>query len=266
MIRKIVANIAAARRQSATQRAARHNVWHLVRLAGWGMMLSSTAGSTGNTNASPSGNSGAPISPRRSAPLETTALAGLSYLLGSIPFSYLVARARGVDLRRVGSGNIGSANVWRSCGFGSFLAAVSGDILKGSAVPYLAIHRRDLPPVSVILIGAAAISGHAFPVFMGFKGGKAVATSTGVLLAIFPQGVLIGVPVWGTMLKLTRISSLSSLTATAVVLLSALVRLRQGKLDPAYAAFITLAAAAILYLHRGNIQRLREGRENRFER
>lgn len=264
MIRKIAAKIVAPRRQVAVQRAARGSTpCHLVRLVGWGMLASAAAADSAGKDAAPTGNPTLPV--RRNAPLETAALAGLSYLLGSIPFSYLVARARGVDLRTVGSGNIGSANVWRSCGFGAFLAAVSGDILKGAVLPYVAIYHRSLPPVSVILIGAAAMSGHTFPVFMGFKGGKAVATSTGVLLAIFPQGVLIGAPVWGGLLKLTRISSLSSLSAAAVVVLSALVRLRQGKLDPAYATFIMLAAAAIVYLHRGNIQRLLEGRENRFE-
>lgn len=197
---------------------------------------------------------------------KTVGLSGLAYLAGSIPFSYIVARARGIDLRSVGSGNIGAANVLRSCGFKSFLVAVSGDVLKGTTLPYIAIHMYGLPPASVIAVGSAAIAGHTFPLFMNFKGGKAVATSAGVLLAIFPMGTLIGAAVWGTMLKTTRISSVSSLTAAAVVMITALVRMRQRKLNPTYVAFIYATGGVIVYLHRSNIQRLIEGRENRFQK
>ncbi|NJN66656.1 MAG: glycerol-3-phosphate acyltransferase [Chloroflexaceae bacterium] len=196
----------------------------------------------------------------------TLALTGLSYLLGSVPFSYLVARARGVDLRTVGSGNIGAANVWRSCGFGPFLVAMTFDVLKGAALPYLAIRKHRLPPVAVVLVGAGAMAGHTFPLFMGFKGGKAVATSAGVLLVIFPQAVLVGSPVWGGMLATTRISSLSSLTAAAAVAATTVARLQQRKLHPVYAGFIFAAVGAIVYLHRGNIRRMLEGTENRFQK
>jgi glycerol-3-phosphate acyltransferase PlsY len=196
----------------------------------------------------------------------TLALTGLSYLLGSVPFSYLVARARGVDLRKVGSGNIGSANVWRSCGFGPFLVAMTFDVLKGAALPYLAVRKHHLPPVAVVLVGSGAMVGHTFPLFMGFKGGKAVATSAGVLLVIFPQAILVGAPVWGGMLAATRVSSLSSLTAAAAVAATTVVRLRQKKLHPVYAGFIFAAVGAIVYLHRGNIRRVLEGTENRFQK
>jgi glycerol-3-phosphate acyltransferase PlsY len=195
---------------------------------------------------------------------QTITLAGVSYLLGSIPFSYLVARARGVDLRTVGSGNIGSSNVWRSCGFGSFLAAMTGDMLKGAAMPLVAIHGLRLPPTSVIVIGSGAIAGHTRSIFMQFKGGKAVATTAGVLLAIFPPGTLIGALVWGALIRTTRIASLSSLLAAAVVVALALTRTTQRRLDPSYAIFICGAGGAIVYLHRSNIQRLLAGTENRF--
>ncbi len=118
--------------------------------------------------------------------LQTILLAVASYLLGSIPFSYLVARARGVDLRKVGSGNIGGANVWRTCGFGPFLVAVLLDIAKGTAMPLVAGYGLGLNEWSVVLIGLAAILGHTRSIFMGFQGGKAVATSGGVLLATAP--------------------------------------------------------------------------------
>ena len=108
----------------------------------------------------------------------TVVLMALAYLLGSVPFSYLVARANGVDLQQVGSGNVGGANVWRSCGFGPFIVAATCDILKGMLPTLAALHLAGLPPGAVMLVGVAAILGHTFSLFLKFKGGKAVATST----------------------------------------------------------------------------------------
>ncbi len=189
-----------------------------------------------------------------------------SYLLGSIPFSYLVARARGVDLRKVGSGNIGGANVWRSCGFEPFLVAATLDVLKGTAMPLLAIYALQLPPLSVILIGLSAVLGHTFSIFMGFKGGKAVATSGGVLIAVFPLATLVGILAWICGFALTRISSVGSLSAAVVVVLFTLVMLALGRVDLAYALFTMAAGGLIVFLHRANIQRLRAGTENRFQK
>jgi glycerol-3-phosphate acyltransferase PlsY len=199
-------------------------------------------------------------------PIQTVALTTASYLLGSIPFSYLVARTQGVDLRTVGSGNIGASNVWRSCGFGSFVAAMLLDAIKGLTMTYVAKNTLHMQPAAVVTIGAGAMLGHTFSLFMGFKGGKAVATTTGVLLAIFPQGVAVGAPVWGSIMATTRISSVSSLTAAAAVMATALLRLTQRTLDPVYAGFIITAGGAIFYLHRSNIQRLLSGTENRFQK
>ena len=199
--------------------------------------------------------------------IETLLLMAASYLLGSVPFSYLVARAWGVDLRKVGSGNIGGANVWRSCGFGPFLLAVLLDIAKGAALPLLAIHILGLSnPVAVILIGAAAILGHTFSVFMGFKGGKAVATSGGVLLAIFPLAVLFGLIAWAAAFAITRISSVGSLCAAAVAVIVAAVMGALGQVPLTYALFTCAAAALVFFLHRENIQRLLAGKENRFQK
>lgn len=216
---------------------------------------------------SPSSSSLPPSSASSTSTLATTlTLAGASYLIGSIPFSYFVARARGVDLRKVGSGNIGSSNVWRSCGFKPFLAAMGGDLLKGAAMPFVAIHAKKLPPPAVVLIGAGAMAGHTFPIYLKFKGGKAVATTGGLLLAIYPEGLLAGAAVWGSVLRITRISSVSSLSAMATVVSLATLRLSQKKLDPSYVAFIYAAGGVIVYLHRSNIQRLIQGQENRFQK
>jgi glycerol-3-phosphate acyltransferase PlsY len=209
--------------------------------------------------------------------LLTIVLMALAYVLGSVPFSYLVARANGVDLRKVGSGNIGGANVWRNCGFGPFLLAIAGDILKGMLPTLTALHLSDwgrllgmrlerLPPGAVILIGVAAILGHTFSLFLHFRGGKAVATSTGVLLAIFPLLIPIGLVAWVAAFLLTRMSSVGSLTAALVELIAGTALYMLGFLPLAYAVFIWLIVVFIVYLHRANIQRLIAGTESRFSR
>jgi acyl phosphate:glycerol-3-phosphate acyltransferase len=209
--------------------------------------------------------------------LLTAALMALAYLLGSVSFSYLVARANGVDLRNVGSGNVGGANVWRNCGFGPFLLAVAGDILKGMLPTLAALHLSDwgrllgmsldrLPPGAVILVGVAAILGHTFSLFLNFKGGKAVATSTGVLLAIFPLLIPVGLVAWVAAFLITRMSSVGSLTAAAVEMIAGTVLYALGYLPLAYAVFIWVMVVFIVYLHRANIQRLIAGTENRFSR
>ncbi len=190
----------------------------------------------------------------------------VAYLLGSIPFSYLVARTRGVDLRSVGSGNIGGANVWRSCGFGHFLVAVSLDLLKGTVPALVAFYILELPALSVILTGGSAMLGHTFSPFMRFRGGKAVATSAGVLLAIFPQSVLIGATTWFVTVAITRISSVGSLMAAGAVFIAAVMNMALERVEPAYALFACLAAVVVVLLHRNNIQRLLEGTENRVQK
>lgn len=198
--------------------------------------------------------------------LLTVGLAALAYLVGSVPFSYLVARANGVDLQQVGSGNVGGANVWRSCGFGPFVVAAAGDILKGMLPTLAALHLAKLSPGEVMIVGLATIIGHTFSVFLNFRGGKAVATSTGVLLAVFPVIIPFGVAVWLIAFLLTRMSSVGSLTASVFELLLALVLYFDGRLPLAYALFIWAAGLFIVYLHRENIQRLLAGTENRFSK
>jgi glycerol-3-phosphate acyltransferase PlsY len=209
--------------------------------------------------------------------LLTIALMALSYLIGSIPFSYLVARANGVDLRKVGSGNIGGANVWRNCGFGPFLLAAAGDIIKGVLPTLAALHLSDwsqlvgrhldeLPPGAVILVGVAAILGHTFSLFLNFKGGKAVATSGGVLLSLFPLLIPVGLVAWIAAFLLTRMSSVGSLTAAAAEMIAGTVLYVLDYIPLAYAVFIWVIVAFIVFMHRQNIQRLIAGTESRFSR
>jgi glycerol-3-phosphate acyltransferase PlsY len=187
-----------------------------------------------------------------------------AYLVGSIPFSYLVARARGVDLRKVGSGNIGGANVWRACGFGPFVVAAALDILKGYLPTLLGLRLFAGSPAVVVLVGVAAILGHTFPIYLRFKGGKAVATSSGVLLAIAPLLAAVGVAAWAIAFAIARISSVASLTAAGVEIFAGTALYLTGRLPLAYALFIWLVALFVIYLHRGNIQRLLAGTESRF--
>ncbi len=196
----------------------------------------------------------------------TLVLMAFAYIMGSIPFSYVVAHICGVDLRTVGSGNIGAANVWRSCGFKAFLIAMGLDFLKGAIPTLMAMYVFALAPGAVVLVGASAILGHTFPVFLKFKGGKAVATGGGVLLAIFPLTVIIGFITWAIVMRIVRISSVASLTAATMVAAVTLVALARGSIDAAYAYFTCAAVVLVFFLHRSNIQRLLAGEENRFQR
>ena len=116
----------------------------------------------------------------------------------------------------------------------------------------------------VILVGVVAILGHIFSVFLGFKGGKAVGTSAGVLLAIFPLLVPFGVITWIIAFLLTRMSSVGSLSAAAVVFIAGTAFYLTGRIPLAYALFVWIMVLFVVYLHRENIQRLRAGTENRF--
>jgi acyl phosphate:glycerol-3-phosphate acyltransferase len=198
--------------------------------------------------------------------LQTIGLVVASYLSGAIPFSFLVAKARGVDLRAVGSGNIGGANVWRSCGFGPFLVATALDILKGALAPLLGIFWLGLPPPAVVLVGLAAMLGHTYSVFMRFKGGKAVATGGGVLLALAPALVPLGMLVWALTFAVVRISSVASLVAVATIWVVAMLMLARGALPVSYAVFVTLGTLLVFVLHRANIRRLLQGQERRFSK
>jgi glycerol-3-phosphate acyltransferase PlsY len=188
----------------------------------------------------------------------------VAYFVGAIPFSFLVARERGVDLRKVGSGNVGGANVWRTCGFGPFVVAATLDIFKGALPTFGALWLLPGRPIVTVLVGLSAILGHTFSVFLNFTGGKAVATSTGVLLALFPLLVPFGITAWAVAFLITRISSVASLTAAAVELICGTVFYLTGQLPLAYAVFIWAMGALIVYLHRANIQRLMAGTESRF--
>ena len=184
------------------------------------------------------------------------------YLIGSIPSGVIVVRLlRGEDIRQQGSGNIGASNVWRTYGKSLAVPVAALDVLKGFA-PALAGSLLGGDWVGV-LAGAAAMAGHARPVYLGFrKGGKMVATAGGVTLALAPLAALCCLGVWVVTFAALRYASLASIvTAVALPLCCALF----GAPAPVV-AFATLAAIAVIALHHQNIRRLLTGKEPRFTR
>ena len=194
-----------------------------------------------------------------------------AYLLGSIPTGYLVARAKGVDIRTVGSGNIGATNVFRILGKPAGIFVLLADALKGwLAVRVVAVWLADtfLPPdamdgsveIGRILATLFAVLGHNYTCWLRFKGGKGIATSAGVLTALVPWALLIILGVWIVLFVLTRYVSLGSIAA-AVVLPFATWFTTQSLLLTA----VTSAMSALaIYKHKGNIRRLLDGTESRI--
>ncbi|MEO6717494.1 MAG: glycerol-3-phosphate 1-O-acyltransferase PlsY [Novosphingobium sp.] len=176
------------------------------------------------------------------------------YLLGSIPFGLILTRLNGAgDLRGIGSGSIGATNVLRTGRKGLAAATLLLDLAKGFTAVWLTGHLLHGPAA---LAGFAAIIGHCFPVWLGFKGGKGVATLMGVSLGLaWPIGAAYAA-VWLGMLALTRISSLAGMSATVA---APLVALAIGRSD--FALVLALLALLVIFLHRANIARLRSGNE-----
>lgn len=187
-----------------------------------------------------------------------------SYLLGSIPTSYLTVRLlKGQDLRTLGSGNLGATNLFRVLGWKYAIPVGLFDMMKG-AVPVLVFApRAGGTDMAAILLGLAAIAGHVFSVFVGFKGGKGVATGAGVVLGLAPWAFLTALALWAIVVKTTGYVSLGSIVASGTLPLA--VYLLHPERRPLLWVFGGLAAA-ILLLHRANIRRLLAGTENRFGR
>jgi acyl phosphate:glycerol-3-phosphate acyltransferase len=187
-------------------------------------------------------------------------LVALGYVLGSLPWGLWLPRlATGKDIRRVGSGNMGAANVWRTFGFKLGLGVALLDIGKGLAA---ALIGKWLGGELVgVLAGVAAMAGHWRPLFLRFaRGGKVVATTGGVAIALAPFAALAACAVWIAVFLLTRYSSVASMSAAvSLPVFAALI----GEPWPVL-AFTSGAALAILVLHRANIRRLVRGEESRF--
>ena len=179
------------------------------------------------------------------------------YLLGSVPFGLLLTRIAGAgDLRAIGSGNIGATNVLRTGRKGLAAATLLLDLAKGAGVVVLA---RHFFLGSEHLAGFAAVVGHCFPVWLGFRGGKGVATTMGVALGLaWPIGLAYAL-VWIGVLLATRVSSLGGMSAVIAAPLAALALGYN-----AYAPVLAALALLVVWLHRANIARLRAGTEPRI--
>jgi acyl phosphate:glycerol-3-phosphate acyltransferase len=221
------------------------------------------------------------------------------FLLGSVPFGLLIAKAYGVDIRRHGSGNIGATNVLRVIGKKPGITCLFLDALKGFLPVVLAVstarsadHAPSLSldvlytlvgspePISrataqliAVLAGLAAILGHNYSPWIGFRGGKGIATSAGVLLALYPPfGIVFVAVTWVVLFVATRYVSVASMGAAVILPLLTIWgswhhgRIQDGTWNkPLFALSIAIAALAV-WRHRGNIRRLMDGTENRFER
>jgi glycerol-3-phosphate acyltransferase PlsY len=192
------------------------------------------------------------------------AVLALAYLSGSLPFAYLAGAVKGVNLRMQGSGNLGATNVFRVLGWKIGLAVFLADVLKG-ALPVLLLPRQvggGDPTLWAIACGVAAIAGHVRPVFLGFrKGGKGVATASGVFFALAPLPMLVAFAVFVVVVLATGYVSLGSLISAA--LLPALLLVTQGGSSPLFIVSL-IVSAFVFWTHRANIARLRRGEEHRF--
>ena len=189
----------------------------------------------------------------------------MAYVSGSIPFAHIAGVAKGVDLRKLGSGNLGATNVFRVMGWKVGIAVFLADALKG-ALPVLLLppllDRSKDPIIWAILIGVAAIAGQVRPLFLKFgKGGKGVATAAGVFFALAPMSMLITFAVFAAVVLASGYVSLGSLISA--VFLPSLLLITLGVTSP---LFIVSAAIAtfVFWTHRANIVRLRRGDEHRF--
>jgi glycerol-3-phosphate acyltransferase PlsY len=188
-----------------------------------------------------------------------------SYLLGAVPTSYLAARLfRGIDLREHGSRNLGATNLYRVLGWRYAVPVGLLDAAKGLVPVLVFAPRVSSSELFALICGLVAVVGHVFSVFVGFKGGKGVATAAGVMLGLTPAALGVAVLVWAALVYLTGYVSVGSIAAAAIFPLA--VYVLEPPDQPAMLWLDVAVAAAIVWLHRANIQRLLRGTENRFGR
>ncbi len=178
----------------------------------------------------------------------------IGFGFGTIPFSYLIGRAKGINLREIGSGNIGATNLGRALGLKFFLLGFILDALKG-VVPILIVSSLSYEPA---LAGLTAILGHIFNPFFRMRGGKGVATTLGVVVILFPRAFLGALIFWLLVYLTTYLVSLASIS-TAVLLPVIVILLRLGSVSDRI--LLIIIAVSVIYAHRQNIKRLINGRE-----
>ncbi|MDX2254806.1 MAG: glycerol-3-phosphate 1-O-acyltransferase PlsY [Pseudanabaenaceae cyanobacterium bins.39] len=206
-------------------------------------------------------------------------LLAIAYLLGSFPTGYLVGRLAGIDIRQHGSGSTGATNVWRTVGKFAGISVFICDFAKGaiaiwmmqsleslknlttSTLPSLNLPSVPQPSLFVIGAGMLAMIGHSRPVWLGFKGGKSVATGIGILFMLNWSVAAIALSIWLITMSIWRTVSISSITAAAI----APILMWTMQTDMAYSLFVTTGSAFVIWLHRANIERLLNGTELNFK-
>lgn len=183
----------------------------------------------------------------------------LSFLLGSVPFGIILAKTKGIDLRRVGSGNIGATNVLRSIGKWPAVLTLLGDILKGT-LAVAAGRYFGVEPLYEGLMGISAILGHNFSLFLGLKGGKGVATSIGVLVIYTPKVAFFTVVLWVMIVFFTKYSSLGAIVSFGLLPINIVL----FDYDKTKVLVTVLISLFILMRHKDNIKRLLKGTERKI--
>ena len=198
--------------------------------------------------------------------LYTVAGMVLAYLMGSVPFAIISSKCFGLqDPRQFGSGNPGATNVLRSGNKTAALLTLLGDAFKGWLAVYLAQSVFDLPTVSVALIAVIVFLGHIYSLFLGFKGGKGVATAIGVLLALSPTLAVALIGIWLLVAMLFRYSSLAAIVAAAAApILYLIMTLQHVYYSNALFVAILVISVVLIYKHKVNIQKLLNGKESKI--
>lgn len=191
--------------------------------------------------------------------MESISLILISYLIGSIPTAYLIGKTRGIDIRSYGSGNIGATNVFRILGWKLGLITFTIDMLKGLIPTYIASKIFQNPYIT-IAVGLAAVVGHIFTIFLNFKGGKGVATSAGVFLAIAAQQVIIAFIIFLIVVRLWGFVSVATLVSTITFTIISVI----SHMNIEFKYFTIIAAIIIFFTHIPNIKRLFKGEELKY--
>jgi glycerol-3-phosphate acyltransferase PlsY len=185
-----------------------------------------------------------------------------AYLLGAVPSSYLLARwMGGIDLRQVGSRNLGATNLYRQLGWKAAIPAAMFDVFKGAVPVALATRFGGGPAWWPMIVGLGAVLGHVYSPFVGFKGGKGVATAAGVFLALAPAAIGVAAVVWIGLLKFTGYMSVASMMG-ALAFAAATPLFYRGQ--PVLSWVAVAVGAFIVFTHRSNVGRLLAGTESRF--
>lgn len=195
--------------------------------------------------------------------MEIVIIIALTYLLGSLPSGYLLVKLSGKDIRKIGSGNIGATNVKRALGWLGAILVFVLDLLKGALPVYLARVYFGFNDWLVMLVGLVAISGHLYPIFLGFRGGKGVSTAAGVFLIINPLAVACAFIVWFLIYIITKYSSMGSLLAALTIMVLQVFNKESWNSGLPITVFTIIIILIIIYKHWANIERLLHGQEKK---